>query len=65
MQATQEELVHKVRRRLADLYRLSGFQTKTELTVHPNRPSAVVLQLRRRKKKWDMFMLRTDFMATP
>ncbi len=45
------------RRRLTDLYRLPGFQTKASMTLHPIRPNAVIVHLRRLKKIWGMFLL--------
>lgn len=63
MQTPKEDHANRVRRRLTDLYKLPGFQTMAELAVHPNRPGAVVLQLRRRKKNGDMFVLWADFTA--
>ena len=48
----------KIHRRLTDLYRLSGFQTLTGITPHPSRPGAVILHLRRLKKRQHLFLLR-------
>jgi hypothetical protein len=47
----------EARRRLTDLYRLPGFQTLASISLHPSRPGALVLHLRRLKKMGGMFLL--------
>ena len=53
----------EVRRRLTDLYRLPGFQTLALIALHPSRPGAVVLRLRRLKKIRGVLMLRSGLAA--
>jgi len=42
--------VSKVSRRLADLFRIQGFQVLSRIKIHPFRKNAIVLTLRRLKK---------------
>jgi len=57
-------LDNTARRRLADLYRLPGFQTLASVSAHSVRPNALVVHLRRLKKIRDLLLLWTIYPAT-
>jgi hypothetical protein len=60
MEPKASVLDHTFKRRLADLYRLAGFQTLSSVTAHPNRPNALVVHLRRLKKIRDLLLLQQN-----
>jgi len=49
-----------IKRRLTDLYRLAGFQTMANVTPHPTRLAAIIVHMRRLKKKRDVFLLQSN-----